>query len=133
MKPKVQNWINQLQSGIIKSKTTRILHSIHSHTISKGYTSVYELRNELKLPHQTLTAILSSVQDEGMIDMFGEIVIDDTIYQKIRYAHPNERIALINSREREKFKQWCNRGINDFAKFIPDDYLKSFKEWIDLA
>ena len=131
MKPKVQNWITQLQNGVIKTKTTRILKTIHSHTNKKGFTTIHELREELNFPHQTLTAILSMVQDEGMIDMFGEYKIGDTIFQKIRYARPSERQHLIYLREKDKFIQWCKRGLNDFNRFLPDEIEQDLKEWIE--
>ena len=131
MKPKVKNWITQLQSGVIKTKTTIILKAIHSHTNKSGYTTIHELREELDYPHQTLTAILSMVQDEGMIEMFDQVLIDETFFQKIRYALPNEREGLIEKRELEKFVQWCKRGLNEFSKFMPDECGYLFLKLID--
>tara|TARA_R110002124_G_scaffold212856_9_gene378998 strand:- start:5282 stop:5671 length:390 start_codon:yes stop_codon:yes gene_type:complete len=127
MKPKVRNWINQLENGVIKSKTTTILYAIHSHTKNKGFTTVYELRNELPFPHQTLTAILSMVQDEGLIAMYGEEKINDSLFQKIRYARPEERTQLIYLREHEKFTQWVVRGLKDFSKFLPQSIEEGLK------
>jgi hypothetical protein len=130
MKPKVKNWITQLENGVIKTKTIRILYAIHTHTKNDGFTTVYELRNELPFPHQTLTAILSIAEDEGLIAMYGEVKINDTLFQKIRYAKPEERKELIYLREKEKFNLWVARGLKDFYKFLPQsigDWLKNLQ------
>ena len=69
MKPKVKNWIEQLRSGNIKTNTTKLLLAIHTHTYKgRGYTHIHELRKELQMSHQSLTAILSNVMDEGMVE-----------------------------------------------------------------
>jgi predicted transcriptional regulator len=128
MKPKVKNWIKQLENGNIKTNTTKILYAICKHTYrGKGYTNVNQLRTELNLPHQTLTAILSMVQDEGMIDMFGEIEINKNKYQKIRYAKPGEREALVYNRRIEKFNQWLKRGTEGEYKDLFIKFLKSIQ------
>ena len=128
MKPKVKNWINQLENGNIKTNTTKILYAICKHTYrGKGYTNVDELRTELNLPHQTLTAILSMVQDEGMIVMFGEVEINKSKYQKISYAKPSERESLIYNRRIDKFNQWLKRGVEGEYKDLFINFLKSIQ------
>ena len=126
MKPKVQNWINLLKNGIIESNTVRVLFSVHKHTKSKQYTNIHQLRDELNIKHQTLTAVLSMVQDEGMIDMFGETEINGTKYQQIRYAHPSEREQLIMKRKVEKFRLWLDK-IDEHECFIQDDVKSALK------
>ena len=89
MKVKVKNWLEQLNNGEIKSKTTRIIYEIHKHTFKgKGLTTIDELRKDLSMAHQTLTAIVSNLQDEGLIATYGEIQNESGgfFYQKIRYA-----------------------------------------------
>ena len=67
MKPKVKNWIAQLNNGKTDTNITKIIWQIHHHTFKgKGYTSINELRTELKMAHQTLTANLSLIEDEGI-------------------------------------------------------------------
>jgi hypothetical protein len=120
MKPKVKNWLKQLNNGVIKSKTTLLIYKIHWHTHKgKGYTNVDELRTELKMPHQTLTAILSTIQDEGLVKSYGEVVNGGTAYQKLSYAQPHEREELIKQRRIEKFQQWVKRGKEEFRDLMP--------------
>lgn len=109
MKPKVKTWIKNLQNGNIKSKTVKVLKAIHSSTKSGNYTDIYQLRTLLDMSHQTLTAILSQIQDEGMIDMFGSVQHGNNYYSKIRYARPEERVKLICIREQEKFTTWLKK------------------------
>lgn len=124
MKPKVKNWLNQLNNGTIESKTTRIIYQIHFHSYKgKGYTSVDELRKELNMPHQTLTAILSVIQDEGLVKSWGEVVVDETSYQKLTYSYPEEREGLVKMRRKEKLSQWIKRGREEFSDLIPETLL----------
>lgn len=128
MKPKVKNWLNQLNNGVIKSKTTELIYKIHYHTYKgKGFTNVDELRTELKMPHQTLTAILSSIQDEGLVKTYGEVIIDETSYQKISYARPEERDDLVQLRRHEKLSQWVKRGIEEFPDLLPESLIEQLK------
>jgi DNA-binding transcriptional ArsR family regulator len=135
MKPKVENWIRQLQNGVIESKTVKILHEVYNRTNKHQPCNVYHLRNHFSYPHQTLTAILSSLQDEGMVDMYGETEIEGNKYQKIRYTHPDERQHLAQKRQMEKLKQWINKAecfddlLNDELKQGIQNAKKQFDEF----
>ena len=121
MKVKVKNWLKQLNNGEIKSKTTRIIYEIHKHTFKgKGFTTIDELRKDLSMAHQTLTAIVSNIQDEGLIATYGEIQNESGgIFQQIRYARHEEREDLIQERRREKLSQWIKRGREEFNDLLP--------------
>jgi len=121
MKVKVKNWLEQLNNGEIKSKTTRIIYEIHKHTFKgKGFTTIDELRKDLSMAHQTLTAIVSNIQDEGLIATYGEIQNESGgIFQHIRYARHEERENLIQERRREKLSQWIKRGREEFNDLLP--------------
>ena len=122
MKVKVKNWLEQLNNGEIKSKTTRIIYEIHKHTFKgKGFTTIDELRKDLSMAHQTLTAIVSNLQDEGLIATYGEIQNESGgfFYQKIRYAGHEDREYLIRERRREKLSQWIKRGREEFNDLLP--------------
>ena len=125
MKPKVQTWLKQLNEGVIKSKTSRIIFEIHKNTYKgKGFTTIEELRRELNMAHQTLTAIVSNIQDEGLIVTFGEVENEQgSIFQKIRYARPEEREDLVRKRQLEKLSQWIKRGKEEFAHLLPPSTL----------
>lgn len=126
MKPKVQNWLKQLNNGVIKSKTTRIIFEIHKATYKgKGFTTIDELRKDLNMAHQTLTAIVSNIQDEGLIVTFGEIENETgSVFQKIRYARAEERDDLVRQRRIEKLSQWIKRGREEFSDLLPASILR---------
>tara|TARA_B110000503_G_scaffold30522_1_gene49382 strand:+ start:2924 stop:3328 length:405 start_codon:yes stop_codon:yes gene_type:complete len=131
MKPKVLNWIKQLQNGEIDKKTIRILNEIHRHTNSKtgkGFTHISELRTDLQIAHQSLTAVLSHVQDEGMIDMYGEILVGDSLFQKIRYAREHEREGLILKRKQEKYNKWLRIGVEELSELMPYALLQELQK-----
>jgi hypothetical protein len=126
LKPKVKNWIDLLRKGIVETNITRVLYQVHKHTKQSGFTNVNDLRSELNIAHQTLTSVLSHVQDEGLIDMYGELEIKGIKYQKIRYAHPTERDDLIRKRQLEKFLAWLNK-MNDYNDFLDKDVKNALK------
>lgn len=120
MKPKVKNWITQLENGSIKSNTLKILQRVHYHTFKgKGFTNVHELREELSISHQTLTSILSIIQDEGVIKTYDEIIIKNSFFQKISFANKHEFLDLMINRQQKKYLQWLKRGKNDFIDLMP--------------
>lgn len=126
MKPKVQNWLKQLNNGVIKSKTTEVIYKIHFHTYKgKGFTTIDELRKELNMAHQTLTAIVSNIQDEGLIATFGEVENEaGSVFQQIRYARPEERDNLVRARRIEKLSQWIKRGKDEFNDLLPNSMIQ---------
>lgn len=124
MKPKVKNWLDQLNKGITNTNITKIIWQIHHHTFKgKGYTSVDELRTDLKMAHQTLTANLSLIEDEGIVKAFGEIEVNGRPYSKYSYARKDERDALIQSRRREKLSQWIKRGKEEWTDLMPQSLI----------
>jgi DNA-binding MarR family transcriptional regulator len=126
MKPKVKNWLKQLNNGVIKSKTTRIIFEIHKATYKgKGFTTIDELRKDLNMAHQTLTAIVSNIQDEGLIVTFGEFENETgSVFQKIRYARTEEREELVRQRRIEKLSQWIKRGREEFNDLLPASMIR---------
>jgi DNA-binding MarR family transcriptional regulator len=126
MKPKVKNWLKQLNNGVIKSKTTRIIFEIHKATYKgKGFTTIDELRKDLNMAHQTLTAIVSNIQDEGLIVTFGEVENETgSVFQKIRYARTEEREELVRQRRIEKLSQWIKRGREEFNDLLPASMIR---------
>ena len=144
MKAKVKTWIRNVENGMIKSTTDRVLFNIYIATKQKTeftdlFNSVYsgsvstdDLRVLLGLKHQTLTAILSQLQDEGVIKVVGEHERGSSVYSKWAYVNENyEREALAEERRREKFTQWMDRGLNEFWDLLPLSVkinLKQMKE-----
>lgn len=144
MKAKVKTWIRNVENGMIKSNTDRVLFNIYRATkqrteftdlfnsVDSGSVSTDELRVLLDLKHQTLTAILSQLQDEGVIKVVGEHERGDSVYSKWAFVNENyEREALAEERRREKFTQWMDRGLNEFWDLLPLSVkinLKQMKE-----
>jgi len=150
-KPKVQTWIRNVENGNIKNKTERILGAIYSATKktipgeldlfnSNLYfktISTYELRNDLDISHQTLTGILSVLQDEGLIKVVGECSVNNSVYSTWQYVFfDHERNELKEARMYEKYEAWIKRGIEDFAELMPTNLFveimnvqKNLIEW----
>jgi DNA-binding transcriptional ArsR family regulator len=135
MKAKVKTWINNVENGMIKTTTDRVLFEIYLSTrqsithpvdlfnfIDHGSGSVTtdQLRTKLDLKHQTLTAILSQLQDEGIVKVVGEHEQGDSVYSKWAFVYSEyEREQLIEERKAEKFRQWIDRGLNEFWDRLP--------------
>jgi hypothetical protein len=150
-KPKVQTWIRNVENGNIKNKTERVLSAVYLATTktlpgeldlfnSNLYLktiSTYELRNNLEFPHQTLTAILSVLQDEGLIKVVGECSVKNSVFSLWQYVFYNhERAALKEARVYEKYEAWIKRGREDFSELMPTDLFieinkveKNLIEW----
>lgn len=103
MKPKVKTWLNQIESGMITSNTTKILNYIMNHN---GCT-ILNMREDLVCSHQTLTAIISSLMDEGLVKAIGEIEVDSSQYSRMFFvSDPVDRIIQMNKRAKEKFERF---------------------------
>lgn len=140
MKAKVKTWIRNVESGMIKSTTERVLLEIKN--IGKSNTDLFTyqttgidtetLRNHLGMAHQTLTSRLSELQDNGLIKVIGEKHGDESVYSVYAYvSDPEERITLAEVRKKEKFTQWMDRGLNEFWDLLPLSVkinLKQMKE-----
>lgn len=143
LKPKVQTWINNVNNGRINSKTEKILSFIYQRTIYDGVAqdlfnrqlgkiSTDDLREKLGYTHQTLTAILSNLQDEGVIKVVGEKYVGSEVYSYWMYETNSTQI-LINKeeREREKFVAWLKRA-DEFEKYMSTE-LKDSIRWFRLS
>jgi transcription initiation factor IIE alpha subunit len=107
LKPKVQTWLNNVKNGRINSKTERILSFIYQRTINDGVSmdlfcrqpgniSTDEMREKIGYTHQTLTAILSNLQDEGVIKVVGEKHKGSEVYSLWTFELDNTKLLKIN-------------------------------------
>ena len=113
MKAKVETWLEQLRTGAIKSNIVRVLKYIQDAGI--GGTSIYEMRKTLGMSHQSLTAVISIIADEGLVFEAGVFQVESswyTIYMFVANEDSRKEIAL--NRKREKFMQWLERGLNEY-------------------
>ena len=128
MKAKVKTWIRNVENGMIKTATERVLTEIYN--VRKTNTDLFSfettgidmdtLRQKLGMAHQTLTSRLSELQDNGLIKVIGETQGHDSFYSIYAYvSDPEERDMLVEERKKEKFKQWLDRGLVEFWDFLP--------------
>ena len=100
MKPKVKNWLKLIESGELKNKSVRVLHFIITHP----HTDLDCMRNSLNLPHQTCSAILSTMMDYGLVKGVGERQKNGLHYSQLMFVeNEQERDILAFRREQEKF------------------------------
>ena len=140
MKAKVKTWIMNVESGMIKSTTERVLLEIKN--VEKSNTDLFTyqttgidtetLRNRFGIAHQTLTSRLSELQDNGLIKVIGEKQGNESVYSVYAYvSDSSEREMLADERKKEKFTQWMDRGLNEFWDLLPLSVkinLKQMKE-----
>lgn len=133
MKAKIETWIRNIESGMIKTNTDRILYEIYKASRSNnemsqtlfddfkpGKISTDQLRQRLDIKHQTLTAILSALQDEGLIKVVGQYDDGKSVYSEWAYvSNKTERSILADQRKNEKFAQWTERGLTEFWDMLP--------------
>ena len=131
MKPKVKTWLRNVENGNIRNFTEKILAKIKEETPDEnGYykdlfnglnakgISTHQLRDRTGISHQSLTAILSSLTDEGLIKAIGEHKINDSTYSIYMFVHDLEyRKRLIQKRKEEKYVQWLKRA-DDYFEFM---------------
>jgi DNA-binding transcriptional ArsR family regulator len=133
MKAKVRTWVNNVENGYISNRTEYILSEIYKKTVAiktdlfaagSGRVSTDELRESLKIPHQTLTAVLSQLQDEGLIYVAGEKEKGSECYSYWSYTFGNtKRLRLIDERKKEKFNAWIKRGLIEFNEYLSPQTL----------
>jgi predicted transcriptional regulator len=117
---KRETFIEQLESGAIKTKTARVLSHIRSWRYSEQLLTTEDLRNHLHYSHQTLTAILSNLLDLGMIKITGTVRTPGGTFSSYEYViNKEEQIKLERERKAEKYEQWLKRGLEDFNDLMP--------------
>jgi DNA-binding transcriptional ArsR family regulator len=137
MKPKVKTWLRNVENGKIRNFTEKILAKIKEESPDKdGYyqglfhgshatgISTYELRERTGISHQSLTAILSNLTDEGLIKATGEQKIADSTYSIYMFIHDLDyRKRLIAKRKEEKYVLWLKKA-DDYFEFMGHQTVK---------
>lgn len=124
---KVDAWIEQVESGNLKTNQSYILNYIIKHP----NTTIYDIRKNLAIPHQTATAIVSMFMDEGVLRFNGKIKMrevdsddnGDTYSMLLFVADKSERKALQKRRNEEKFIVWAKKGVKQFRDFISPEFF----------
>lgn len=113
--------LKQVVEGKIKSNEAKVMQYL----LTKDGTNIYEMRNVLRIPHQTLTATISNLMDMGLLKFDGLISIDEETYSVIKYCQNLDEINKVSqSREKEKFVKWLKAGVNIHAEKL-DVFVKS--------
>lgn len=108
--PKVKNWLRLMESGELRNKTVVVLRHIYIQD-----ATIYHLRTSTGFPHQTLTAVLSNLMDAGLVVATGQILIGENYYSELSFVHDEfNREMFAEQRQKEKFRLWIKRGLEDF-------------------
>lgn len=120
MDAKTKTWITQLENGDIDNKTILIL----KHIKENPGIDTDQLRDQLKMAHQSLTACITNLLDCGVVEIKGENNNESATYSRYWYVElPNEIILNQKKRAREKFDKWVKRGLKDFAMYMDEETM----------
>jgi hypothetical protein len=118
MKAKVMTWLTNIENGNINSKTEIILNYIIRES-EFGGVDIHTMRIDLGIAHQSLTAILSILQDNGIVKVVDVIEIMNNHYSVFKYVtEKKERNYLSQEREREKVLNWLKQGFVKYDKYF---------------
>lgn len=128
-KAKVQTWLNNVANGNIKTKTEKILKCIIDHS-NYGGIDTSEMRDKLGISHQTLTAILSNLSDEGVILVVAMKHQDKTgnVYSVYKFVEDEDTRNLLKQyRIREKIITWLNKGIEEYGPICSSQFYDTLQ------
>jgi len=119
----VHHWVALMESGELLTNTIRVLN----HIKKNNHTDIFEMRNDLKLPHQTLTSRISNLMDEGLIDISGKSNHKDLEYSTFFYVvgAENQKLAK-EKRLKEKYILWLEKGYKEYIPFMTSSLAMSF-------
>jgi DNA-binding MarR family transcriptional regulator len=120
---KLQNWINLINCGKIKSDVVKVLDYVIKH----DGCLITDISDGLNMPIQTVTARLSDIMDEGAI-RFGKIVnVKNSNYSQLHYVYPDEIAQVKAERLEAKFQIWLNNGLKNYYTRIPEGIYEQLK------
>lgn len=114
---KTQNFIRLMESGKISGNQREIMNFVFDHP----GTTIFEMRNRLKMPHQSLTASISQIMDDGRIFISGIQEHDGNKYSKLFIETDETKISKnSNARRMERFQKWLNQmdEFSDLTEYI---------------
>jgi hypothetical protein len=121
MKPKVKTWLRNIENGNIRNNTEKILSYVKANTPEKGATypegfelkgiDTYVLRQVTGISHQSLTAILSVLNDEGLVRPIGETEIHSSHYSIWAFVYDLEyRKRVQHQRMQDRYIKWLKKA-----------------------
>ena len=101
--PRIETWIRNLENGNITNKTMVVLSYIKKHP----NTDIREICTVCDLPHQTVTACLSNIMDEGVVKVVGEREHGKSLFSTLLFVNDQqERYRLKHARIIAKMEKW---------------------------
>lgn len=110
MKANYKQYIENLNSGFIKSKTLKVLNYVKHNP----QCTIYEMRMKMNISHQTLTSAISNLMDVGLIEINGQTKLGtpEKHYSTFVFQSDESKIIYnIHQREHEKIKLWISKGL----------------------
>jgi predicted transcriptional regulator len=130
MSSKVKTYTNYLKSGYIQTKKDAIIDIIRKNPS----ITIYDIRNDYNITHQTLTGIISTLMDDGLVYFCGEKKKGKSYFSMLMYEDDIEKQKVrAMKRSLEKFRVWANR-LTEFKTLITYESYHNIGEAIkDIA
>lgn len=106
MTPRLNAYLKQIQSGELKTKKLRVIKELHQSPQTIEY-----FRTKIGMSHQSVTAVLSILCDEGMVRMSSSA--DDKFSLFTLVDSEENQIILAKQRLAEKKELFIARGLKD--------------------
>lgn len=117
MTPKLSAYLQQINSGELKTKKLRVIKELHQSPQTIEY-----FRTKARMSHQSVTATLSILCDEGMVRMSSSS--DDKFSLFTLVESDEAQVFLANQRRAEKRELFIARGLKDgFIGYDTDNKL----------
>ena len=117
MTPKFNAYITQINSGELKTKKLRVIKELH-----QSPKTIEHFRNVIGMSHQSVTAVLSILCDEGMVRMSSSRTDKFSLFSLV--GSEQERDILAKQRRAEKRELYIARGLKDgFLGYDSDNKL----------
>jgi DNA-binding transcriptional ArsR family regulator len=106
MKPKLNAYIKQINSGELKTKKLRVIKALH-----QSPKTIEHFRTVMGMSHQSVTAVLSILCDEGIVRMTSSSDAKFSLFSLV--GNEQEQDYLAKQRRAEKRKLFIERGLKE--------------------
>jgi hypothetical protein len=104
MKPSLNAYIKQIQSGELKTKKLRVIKELQ-----QSPRTIEHFRNVMGMSHQSVTAVLSILCDEGIVRMSSSADAKFSLFTLA--SSDQEQESLAKQRFAEKRELFIARGL----------------------
>ena len=119
MNPKIKALLDQIHSGKMQSDKARILDFVKKYPKSNKVL----IGKYLSLPHQTVTARLSDLEDMGAI----EAKTNGDYSEFYFIEEPNRQRIYAAARQAVKIEQWANKALTQFKDNLRPETIEAIK------